>query len=59
MNNDLQDFEQSMKRREDVARAYVSGGAEPPDHISATSSRSRAIAKASGHISTWKGGGDR
>jgi len=59
MNNDLQDFEQSMKRREDLARAYVSGDAEPLGHISATSSRSRAIAKASGHISTWKGGDDR
>ena len=52
MNNDPQDFEQSMKRREDVARAYVSGDAEPLGHISATSSRSSAIAKASGHILT-------
>jgi hypothetical protein len=59
MNNDLQDFELSMKRREGVARAYVSGDAEPLGHISATSSRSRSIAKASGYISTWKCGGDR
>ena len=29
MNNDLQDFEQFMKRREDVAQAYVNGGAKP------------------------------
>ena len=59
MNNDLQDFEQSLKRREDVARAYVSGYAEPLGHISAASSRNRTVAKASGHIPTWKGGWDR
>jgi hypothetical protein len=59
MNNDLQDFEQSMKRSEDVARACVSGDAEPLDRISANSSRSRAIAKTSGYIQTWKGGRDR
>jgi hypothetical protein len=30
MNNDLHDFEQFMKRREDAARAYVNGDAVLP-----------------------------
>jgi len=34
MNNDLHDFEQFMKRREDAARAYVNGDAEPVSRIS-------------------------
>ena len=34
MNNDLHDFEQFMKWREDAARAYVNGDAEPVSHIS-------------------------
>ena len=33
MNNDLHHFEQFMKRREDVARAYVRGDAEPLGRI--------------------------
>jgi hypothetical protein len=34
MNNDLHNFEQVMKRREDAARAYVNGDAEPVSRIS-------------------------
>ena len=34
MNNDLHDFEQFMKRREDAARAYVNGDAQPVSRIS-------------------------
>jgi hypothetical protein len=33
MNNDLHHFEQFMKRREDVARAYVRSDAEPLGRI--------------------------
>ena len=33
MNDDLHDFEQFMKRREDAARAYVNGDAEPVSRI--------------------------
>lgn len=33
MNDDLHDFEQFMKRREDAARAYVLGKAEPLGQI--------------------------
>lgn len=35
MNNDLQDFEQFMKRREKAAQAYVSGDTAPLSRISA------------------------
>ena len=34
MDNDLKDFEQFMKEREDAARAYVSGDAAPLRRIS-------------------------
>ena len=34
MNNDLHDFERFMKWREDAARAYVDGDAEPVSRIS-------------------------
>ena len=34
MTDDLHDFEQFMKRREDAARAYVNGDAEPVRRIS-------------------------
>jgi ketosteroid isomerase-like protein len=34
VNNDVHDFEQFMKRREDAARAYVNGDAEPVSRIS-------------------------
>ena len=33
MNDDLHDFEQFMKRREDAARAYVGGDAAPLGRI--------------------------
>lgn len=33
MSNDLQDFEQFMKRREAASEAYVQGDAEPLSHI--------------------------
>lgn len=33
MDNDLQDFEQFMKRREEVAQAYVRGDATPLGRI--------------------------
>jgi ketosteroid isomerase-like protein len=33
MNKDLHDFQQFMKHREDVGRAYVNGNAEPLSHI--------------------------
>ena len=35
MNNDLHDFEQFMKRREDAARAYVKGDAVSLSHVAA------------------------
>jgi ketosteroid isomerase-like protein len=38
MNNDLHDFEQFMKRREEVARAYVRGDATPLGRIVAHAS---------------------
>jgi hypothetical protein len=33
MSNDLQDFEQFMKRREETSQSYVQGDAEPLSHI--------------------------
>jgi ketosteroid isomerase-like protein len=33
VNNDLHDFEQFMRQRDDVARAYVRGDAAPLGHI--------------------------
>ena len=33
MNNDFRDFEQFMRQRDDVARAYVRGDAAPLGHI--------------------------
>jgi hypothetical protein len=42
MNNELQNFEQSMMRREDAARAHVNDDVKPLGHLSATTSRSRA-----------------
>jgi ketosteroid isomerase-like protein len=38
MDNDLRDFEQFMKQRDQAARAYVSGDAAPLDRIVASES---------------------
>jgi ketosteroid isomerase-like protein len=34
MNNDLHDFEQFMKQREEASSAFVNGDIEPLDHLS-------------------------
>ncbi len=38
MSNDLHDFEQFMRRREEAARAYVNGDPEPLDRIATSES---------------------